>query len=87
VTTKIDIGELNYRNKNSNFRIWSDCDSPVFLVLDDRGRHREDVGRVRHMLHDLWLCMDADGNLSIVREEDIKQMQLGQDGYELSCYD
>ena len=77
--TEVFLEEQDYRNRASNFMIWSDCNSPAFIVLDDRGNYRKPFRHVRHMFSDLWLCMDDDGILTVITDEVVQKMRLGQD--------
>jgi hypothetical protein len=77
--TEVFLEEWEYRNRASNLTIWFNCDSPAFIVLDDRGNYRKPFCRVRHMFGDLWLCMDDDGILIVVKDDAIQGMRLAQD--------
>jgi len=77
--TEVFLEEWDYRNRASSLTIWLNCDSPAFIVLDDRGNYRKPFCRVRHMFSDLWLCMDFDGILTVVKDDVIQKMRLAQD--------
>ena len=65
----VDLGEENQSKHSALRAAWGMCDSPIFLVIDERGINLES-GCVRHLAGDVFIyCDDVDGFKLLTRAE------------------
>lgn len=68
------------RNQDCNWNnIWNECQSTVFLVLDEEGNNVAN-GRIRHFHGWYWLYVDDADGYDILHEKSVGYLILGSVG-------